>query len=250
MGKILENPKFKRISPYLIVFASFSAGVIILVMIIDLLLLPMLIHDRGTVKVPDLTGKTMSDAEKILAKAGLKVQSVTEQYSETAQSGTVISQIPKPDQEIKNDRGIYLTISRGQETVKMPSVIGQQLRTAKLTITNSGLVVGSIDYQNSDIYGKDTIVKQNKTKDMSVPYGTAVNIVVSLGAESQIAVPSLSGKPYDEIDRILKESNLVIGEVTYVKDDGTYVANTVKSQSPESGAIVKAGTKINVVVTK
>jgi serine/threonine-protein kinase len=244
-----ELGRLKKLLPYITVFLAFSAAVIILIMLVDWLLLPSLLHDKGVVKVPDVTGKQLAEAEKILEKSGLRVQSVSDQFSESVPSGAIINQNPKADEEVKKDRGVYLIVSKGQETLKMPNLIGQPIRTARLTLTNAGLLIGTVDYQSSDLYGKDTVIRQSKPKDASVPYNTTINITVSSGAEMQVAVPSLVAKSFEEINKILQESGLGLGEVTYEKNS-TYTPNTVLSQSPEAGTLVNTGAKVNVTISK
>jgi eukaryotic-like serine/threonine-protein kinase len=240
---------FRKLLPYTIVFISFSGAVILLILFVNYFILPHLIHDRGTLKVPDVVGKTLSEAEKMLNQAGLKVQNVADQYSESVPSGTIINQVPKGDQEVKSDRGVYLTVSKGTETIKIPNLVGQHIRTARIMLSNAGLQIGSIDYKNNEFYGKDTIISQNKTANSNVPYNTPVNLVVSLGGEQQVAVPNLFLHTLEEAQKILSESNLVVGDITYEKDE-TYLSNSVIKQSLESGTLVKSGTKINFTVTK
>lgn len=63
--------------------------------------------------------------------------------------------------------------------------------------------------ENSDTVEKGGIISQNLAPGESVPVGTKIVLVVSLGKE-QIAVPDVIGKTYDEAKSILKEEGFKV----------------------------------------
>ena len=73
------------------------------------------------VKVPDITGKTKSDAEKALKKAGFKVGRISYDYSSSVSEGRVVSQ--EIDGGDKTDKGstIDFVVSLGKKPVYRPS---------------------------------------------------------------------------------------------------------------------------------
>ena len=56
-----------------------------------------------SVIVPDVTGKTREEAQAILTEAGFVVGTVTEDFSDTAPVGVVISQQPAANSSAKKD---------------------------------------------------------------------------------------------------------------------------------------------------
>jgi len=68
---------------------------------------------QGTeVKVPEITGKNLSDGEKELASLGLKIKKRADRPSQEA-PGTVIEQLPKAGDTVKTGQLILVVTSKG-----------------------------------------------------------------------------------------------------------------------------------------
>lgn len=83
-------------------------------------LTPSLGVDFG--EVPNVFGKTQSQAEAILKKAGFEVGDITREPSEK-RYGTVIDQDPSAKSNAKKGTKVSLTLSSGRATQQVPSVI-------------------------------------------------------------------------------------------------------------------------------
>ena len=68
-----------------------------------------------TVEVPDLLGKTRSEADRALKEANLKMGSVTEVYSDSVPKGCVISQSPSPYTVLDQGQEVDIILSLGPE---------------------------------------------------------------------------------------------------------------------------------------
>lgn len=239
-----------RLMPYALVFLSLGIFIVIMVFIVDSYILPDLVHDRKTVVVPDITGKTLDDAEKILDSKELKLVVVSKQYSAKVKDGIIISQVPKPDKTVKKGRRINITISQGEENVKMPQLIGKHQRAAKIELMNTGLKIGEMAYSFSEEYGADTVVGQSISYGRKISFGKEVNLVISKGSEMQVITPNLISSDYNEIESILSESELILGKVTWKESDGTFISNTIVAQSPKAGELIKKNMPVNITVIK
>lgn len=240
---------YKKILPYFIVLLSFCVAIFLIILLIDSVLLPSLIHDKETVKVPNLIGKKLNDAEHIIRENNLIIDKINEQYSETVAEGTVLNQVPKPETIVKENRSIYLTVSKGSEKVTTPNVVGQTLRSVRVLLMNKGLNIGEILYEYDEFYGNDTITNQSIPVGKEVPYGSTINLIISKGSSAQVKVPSLIERSYDEAESILKESGLLLGKVTSIMHD-TYLPNTIINQSPQAGTLVNANTAVDIIISK
>jgi beta-lactam-binding protein with PASTA domain len=67
------------------------------------------------VPVPDVVDMTHADAETALTWAGLTLGTVTEAYSDTVASGTVISQDPVADEGVATGSAVSLVVSKGPQ---------------------------------------------------------------------------------------------------------------------------------------
>jgi beta-lactam-binding protein with PASTA domain len=112
------------------------------------------------IKVPLLTGKTISDAESELKQLGLSLKIIDSVYNEKAEAFSIIEQIPAANEEVKPDRAIYVVINSGNKPkVKMPKLIDQSLTLSKAVIKNNGLILGNISYSYDEI-GNNLVISQ------------------------------------------------------------------------------------------
>lgn len=233
---------------YIVVLLSYVIVLFLIVYIADQWVIPSLVHDRQTVVVPDIEGKSLSDASDLLNTNSLYYEVVSEQYSGESK-GTVLRQIPKPNVEVKSNRPIFITISRGREVVKMPDLIGTSIRSAKVKLYDIGLNVGEVNYRYSDEFPNDSIISQSVSDGIELVYGDTVNLTVSKGSEFQIYIPKLVGLALDGIETYIVSQKFNLGNVEFV-ESSTFVSGTIISQTPEANTLAMPGEYINIVVAK
>jgi eukaryotic-like serine/threonine-protein kinase len=234
---------------YSLAFISFCITILLLFVVFDTFLMPLLVHDREIVSVPNITGMEIKKAGRILEENLFDFKISGEQFSEKFPPGTVIRQFPRLNSKVKTGRTIYLTVSKGNELVSVPYLIGNNLRSAKLFLMRKGLTIGNISYQNHDSIGVDTIFSQSIRSGAELPYGSSIDVVISIGPVNQVSVPQLFSKSYDEAIEILNQSNLSLGNVSYIKE-GTFIKNTVLTQLPLPGTLVPRNSFIDITLTK
>lgn len=233
---------------YLITFFSFLIVLFLLVFIADKWILPSLVHDRDTVNVPSIEGKSLKEASEILNANNLFYEIVSEQYS-GQEEGIILKQIPQADKQVKSKRPIFITISKGKETIEMPDLTGISIRQARVSLYNNGLNIGDIQYNYSDLVPKDSIISQNIRKGKNLIYGDTVNLIVSKGPEFQIYIPKLSGMAFEGIESYLVSEGFKLGNVEFIDND-TYVSGTIISQQPQSNTLAQSGQFINIIVAR
>ena len=72
-------------------------------------------EDDGKVTVPNVVGKSQSSGQKLLSAAGLKY-TVTTDYSDTVEEGSIISQSVKADSKVDEGTTVKITVSLGKKT--------------------------------------------------------------------------------------------------------------------------------------
>lgn len=156
------------------------------------------------VKVPDVLNKTESEARSALESAGLKVGSVSEQNSDTVDSGKVISQSLSKGTSVKKDTPVNLVISKGANKVSVTDVIGHEESRAKQELESHGFSV-SVSTAYSDIR-KGLVISTNPDRGTQVEPGSKVTIVVSQGKE-KVSIPSVRvGMSYEEAVEELEDA--------------------------------------------
>jgi eukaryotic-like serine/threonine-protein kinase len=124
--------------------------------------------------VPDVTGKSESDATSQLKKAGFKV-STSSEYSDSVKSGRVSSQNPSGGGSYPKGSTVTIIISNGPNTVKVPDVIGQLESDAKKAISDAGLKA-TVKYELHTSSG--AVIDQDPKKPTEVKLGSTVTITV------------------------------------------------------------------------
>jgi beta-lactam-binding protein with PASTA domain len=247
-AKAKKTSKYK-FHHYLIVVLGFFLFIYLLYLAMDKLIIPAYVHDDTKVVIPDLMGMDIEEAKQTLLKQNLIVYQNRSQYSEELPPNTVMNQSPDPGTEVKLNRRVYITVSKGGESVNVPYLKMKSLRSARVSLIRRGLKLGNIVYEFSDSIGVDTVLDQKVFSGAKVGYGTFVDLVVSKGGKDLVTVPNLIGISFSEAIILLSEKKLKIGEITEFHDE-TYQANTIIGQEPEAGTEIKSNSEVKISISK
>ena len=174
---------------------------------------------KGSVPVPDVSGKSSDDATSKLEAEGFKV-STDYKYSDTVAQGKVVETSPSAGTSAQKGETVTIYLSRGPEGTEMPNLIGQTEEQAKSTLNSMGCSVNvNTEYNTTQEAGK--VVGQSIDPGVRVTSGTTVTIAISKGEPSYgykatITAPSASGDTY-----------VVSADITLTDSNG----NTLFSQS-------------------
>ena len=134
------------------------------------------------VQVPDVTGKSQTEAESVLTKEGFVVN-VVESYDAAVEKGLVISQSPEADTKAPAGSNITIRVSQGAEDnkVRVPKLIDMTEMDATATLTESGLTVGTVTQVENAETEADLVCYQSYSEGSYVDKGTAVDLRISTG---------------------------------------------------------------------
>lgn len=108
---------------------------------------------RGPLVVPNVTGRTLEEAQRMLTEQGLKVGQVTERTSARA-AGTVVDQEPKPPAELPPGAPVDLVVSTGQPDLET----GEKAVDIEVRSSQAGYV--QVEVVLTDAAGRTTIHNQ------------------------------------------------------------------------------------------
>src|SRR5262245_11690819 len=147
---------------------------------------------RG-VKVPDLTGKTSSEALQILTDSKLALDQNIDQVEDTPEhSGLIVGQEPKPGQKAKSSQSVKVTV--GAKMIRMPSLTGHTLAEAQRLITQNSLGSPTVTNAASPSFSAPGVVfEQTPAADSAVKSGTPVSLKVT---PQQVAVIPVTGMTF------------------------------------------------------
>lgn len=213
-------------------------------------LMPQYVQQGKTTKVPNVVGKPLDQAFKVLSDAGLVGKRAETRADKLYPEGTVVVQNPPSDEEVKFGRGIYLTVSGGEPLVIVPGLRGLTLRAATFSLEKSGLALGTITYEVSEEYPQGNVIDQDTPENAKVPNGRTINLVVSQGKSGdQVPVPDLAKRTFSEAEKIVILAGLRIGNITY-QVNAELLPNTVIDQFPKPGQLVPTGQAVDLVVAQ
>ena len=193
------------------------------------------------VAIPDVVGRKQADAQKDLTKAGLTVGRVTTANSATVAAGRIISQNPTAGTSVAFGSPVDLVVSLG---TTVPNVVGLTQAAAQSAITTAGLTVGAVTTAINSTVAAGKVISQNPGAGTKVVAGSAVALVVSLGAK----VPNVVGRTQADAQKALTTAGLTVGIVT-MANSATVSAGRVISQNPAAGTTVTPGSAVALVVS-
>ncbi len=191
-------------------------------------------------------GKTLEEAEALLAQNSLIANPPTEAYDETIPAGSVISTDPVAGTEQRRNTAIDLVVSKGPQPIDVPDVTNQTLDKATKALTNAGLTPSATGEAYSDSVPVGSVVSQNPAGGQ-LARGDTVTLVISKGPElfkvpdvtSNLANP-LSWMSVEQATQILKDAGFE------VKVAGKGRFGIVTSQKPGGGSMQPKGTLITI----
>ena len=197
------------------IWLNLLAGFILMVLLLFLLsvlLGPLTRHGRNKT-VPNVVGKSLEEATKILDKSGFEVEVQDSIYTDTTAKGSVLRQVPEGDATVKISRTVYLTVNRHvPPLVEMPNFAGFSLRNIELQLKNMGLRIGDTiyvdDFARNSV--KDVLYKgASINPGTKLQQGSSVDLVLGNGVgENEFTVPNLVGMTYGEAKRLLHTNGL------------------------------------------
>lgn len=180
---------------------------------------------KGEVSVPSVTGMDETTAYNTLTNSGFTpVKDYA--YSADVAQGNVIEQSPNAGSLAKAGDNVKIVISRGKEqaettSVAVPGVTGLTEDAARSAIQNVGLAVGNVSSAYSDSVASGQIISQSPVADTAVDAETAVDFVVSMGAEPAQEVTPTTYKINLNIKKPNNESVAAANIYLYDGADGT-----------------------------
>jgi eukaryotic-like serine/threonine-protein kinase len=133
-------------------------------------------------KIPMLRGINERQARLDLRKSGFSISAnVRKDFSAVVPADAVLETFPPGGTITSRAMDVDLIISRGPRPTHavMPNVIGDILSEAKKKVTDAGLKVGNINYQNNATLVPGTVMSQSTPPGANVPLESSVDLVIS-----------------------------------------------------------------------
>ena len=143
--------------------------------------------------------------------------------------------MPPPGTPLKMGQHVHVLVSLGPPQVKVPDMVGDSVRAARITAMQRGLTVGDITVLPWP-GDPDMVVAQDPPPAATEVRTPTVNLLISGGEEPPAYLcPRFIGQPIADVRRILEKNGFKIGQVTPVPASGGS-SGAVLTQDPLSGS--------------
>ena len=177
----ITDEKVKK-SNKLIIALSIIAGVIVISLISVFFIIPVVTAEKD-VKVPDVSGMTVSKAEDMLEDAGLTVNSkIKEVSSEDVKKNRIIRTDPRSGSTVKEGTRVTLYKSTGVKTYELENYVNMDVDEVKETLEDMGLVVKiqeiEPDSTTCGVIGQNLVISQSLDEGSEVKSGDNITLTV------------------------------------------------------------------------
>ncbi len=249
IGESLKN-HYNRHKIFWSKFFKIGLALLFAVILVDRVLMPILVRHGWEIKVPDVTGLTVEQAQEKLKKNDLGLKIVSQIYHPSQPQGIILSQSPESHSKVKRKRVVRVQISKEADMTYIPELSGVSLRQAEISLADWGLTMGEITWQSSDTLPENYVIQSFPEAGTRVAYGTSVRLMVNKSEVSdEVEVPYVVGKYVEEGVKIIAEAGLKLKEIK-MKEEKDQIPGIILKQSLEPDTKVPRDTEIEIEVSK
>ena len=221
---------------------------IVFIMALVLFIIPSLTKVPN-VKVPDVSGLSVEDAEEILLQKGFTVKEATEKVaSDEYETGEVVKTEPAAGRSIKKGKEITLYESIGSETYVVEDYTGKnyiQIQTLLENVHGLKVKIEKKEVKLTDDMDEQAIIDQSIKAGTEVKKGDDITLYIPDVYEEY---PDFVGEDWtvEDIQAFCEKNNIKLSIV--YEETSQYASGKIISQS-RTGRII-SGATLKVVVAK
>ncbi len=202
---------------------------------------------KPTVGLRDVTGYTLSDAQKDLAYD--KFQIKLARKFDPSPKDTVIAEKPKAGTKLRQGSTVTLVVSDGPAPIKMPRLIGLTLDKARELAARDGFTINITEMAAINNIPPNVIASQDVTAGTTIPadHTQTVNVVVSTGGGLS-NVPSVVNDDYVSANDALTKAGFTVN-IKYLIHPASADNGLVVQQDPAGGTPLEKGNAVSIIVS-
>lgn len=206
------------------------------------------VHSQKDVTVPDLTGKSLQEALEMLSNHNLGIKKEGAEFNDTVPAGTVLRQTPASGSEVREGKIVRITVSQGGETVFVPELVGQSLRSVEIALRTNFLTLGEISERPSLKYEKDFVIAQEPLPRTILTKNALVHVTVSNGPpeDGTILMPDFIGKTWGDAETWAKQAGMDVQKVQDPSSAAPAGSVTQQEIAPDSPLVPRQTVKLTV----
>jgi len=172
------------------------------------------------VKVPSLKSMTVAEARSQTSGLGLNLEVDNRYYSADIAAGHILSQSPLPGAVVRREWRVRVAESLGPQKVEVPSVTGNQERTAALNLRRVGLEAGTTAYLPWPKAPQGTVLAQDPPPKAQGIERPGINLLVAAPDDTTAdgyVMPDLTGLPIVSAQAALTRVGIKFGDPKFVE---------------------------------
>lgn len=221
------------------------------------------------VVMPNLLGKTMTEAKIELKDLGIDITLKGSESSSKYSAGQIMEQNIAEGTKVEVGSSVEVTIAgsgssgtSGSSTsstaadstssttdteVTVPNVVGKDEATARAAIEAAGLTVGTVTETSSDTVTSGLVISQTVAANTKTAKGTKVNLVLSSGSSS-VKVTDVIGHEQSRAEQELAAAGFQVSVKEAYSSDVR--SGLVISTTPDRGTPAKPGSTVTMTVSQ
>ena len=243
-----------------------AALFLLLILLLTLLWLRIYTNHGQKLSVPDLIGENYTEARKLAKKQSFNLVVTDSVYLIGKDGGLIHKQNPVAESKVKENRKIYVTVTKfTPDKIKvkdLPTLYGNdfsqknrelEYRGIKSTIKDRKYDPGEPNHILEVYYnGKLIIDKDVFESEIEIDKGGTLEFTVSDKGGGEITVPSLICKTLSEVEFLLDNSKLKVGEINVKGIVENRDSAFILAQNPPHDGISKIamGSSIDITLVK
>ena len=201
------------------------------------------------VAVPALSGRTLPEAEALVASRGLSLRIEGRRHDAGVPAERVVAQEPPPGATLKTHRAVRLWMSLGPKRVSVPRVEGESVRTARSALEQAGIPLARV-IEVADRSAEGMVLVQRPPAGAADLGPDGASLLVSRGARDvSYVMPDLIGRDARVALAALERAGLKVTDVRYRSYPGV-APGIVLRQSPAAGQRVSSRAALSLDVSR
>ncbi len=204
-----------------------------------------------SVAVPDLAGKTVTEAIRIAHDVGLRVEEDSRRArpDEKVAKERILTQLPEAGSLAKPSQVVRVVVSLGPAQLKAPDLEGLPPRAAALRLSQQSLQLGAVSWYR-DPTTRVGIVAQDPEPETTMPKNASVEVLTNRGVpEPRYVMPDLVGKDAEQMRAKLQAAGFRVGSSRYETYEGI-ASDTVLKQFPPAGNPIGSHEVVSLTVSR
>ncbi|MFI6765776.1 Stk1 family PASTA domain-containing Ser/Thr kinase [Streptomyces sp. NPDC050355] len=198
--------------------------------------------------VPNLVGKTLSEAKDFGVNGGFKVALGGRKACDNVKKGQVTEQEPAAGGDIRKGESVTVTLCSGGVKVTVPDVTGYTYAKASSMLDGKGFKNVTQEAKVTDEGKPGTVIDQDPDPQSEASKNAKITLFVAQ-ASPKTTVPDVKGQDAAAAEKQLRDLGFNVTKTEQETPDPNMVGKVI-GQSPEGTTEVKNGSTVSLTIGK